>query len=151
MNSSIKRYHLFSCSTVLNLGSRKFLQEYGTNDEQYHVFWQIVLRLPKKKKAMNSNEEKRVRESNCLLFNSQTILPHIAKWKKFIKMYYYWTNLMNTIRPQWNWFEKKKTRKNTSNLQKQPIIWNLRTEWSNEYCYNPIATRKKIITRERNK
>lgn len=33
----------------------------------------------KKKKAMNSNEEKRVRESNCLLFNSQTILPHIAK------------------------------------------------------------------------
>lgn len=38
-----------------------------------------------KKKVMNRNKEKRVKESNSLLFNSQTILPHIAKGKNALK------------------------------------------------------------------
>lgn len=41
--------------------------------------------MPTKKKAMNRNKEKRVKESNSLLINSQTILPHIAKGKNALK------------------------------------------------------------------
>lgn len=75
-----------------------------------------------KKKVMNRNKEKRVKESNSLLFNSQTISPHIAKGKNALKCI-----ISETIRPQWNWFEKKTRKNNTcSNLQKQPKILNHR-------------------------
>lgn len=46
---------------------------------------------------MNRNKEKRVKESNSLLINSQTILPHIAKGKNALKCI-----ISETIRPQWN-------------------------------------------------
>lgn len=42
-------------------------------------------KISTKKKVMNRNKEKRVKESNSLLFNSQTILPHIAKGKNALK------------------------------------------------------------------
>lgn len=112
MNSSINRYHLFSCSTVLILGRRKFLQEYGLLSDQWSItyFGKMSSDYRENFHKKEGNEQqwrKKSWESNCLLFNSQIILPHIAKWKNALKCIITEQTLMKTIRPQWNWFKKR--------------------------------------------
>lgn len=51
---------------------------------------------------------------------------------------------MKTIRPQWNWFEKKTRKNNTcSNLQKQPKILNHRQ--NDQTSYQEKGTNKKKL------
>lgn len=60
-----------------------------SNQRKYHAVWQNVLglkgKLPQKRKWWTEIKRKWVKESNSLLFNSQTILPHIAKGKNALK------------------------------------------------------------------